>query len=267
MSLRVPAVRQSHWTCSKLAGLPQSLHFESSVIHNVARFVGVDSTSYTDFSLNCSLWGFMDQISLHVSFLWWAPSQFNQHPCFFMPAALTIRVCSSIVRTSLCTNRLLSSLDAFPHLAVDVTPSPSLYTATLPTMSPCLRRDSASLTVSFADHFRPDLMFTLAFRTLTSLLSLSIKSCLTLVILYSSAMDVRARSPDLWISNTPRYFSFACNLVPELYSPTLLKLCGTATHLLRYTIASRSIASNVVIGTSYTSEGHKTLGSTLCWQI
>ena len=92
----VKATEHEHRICSKLAGLQQSFNFGSSIIPHVAKFVGVGSTSYINFSWNFfSLLGSMGQISFHfsfrlASFLPVQPTSLllhancSDHPCVFL---------------------------------------------------------------------------------------------------------------------------------------------------------------------------------------
>lgn len=82
-----------------------------------------------------------------------------------------------------------TSLSAVPNL-VDVTvPRPSLPTSTFPTMSAFFRRNSDSRTVSWTKHPMSASRYTLSLQTFSSLLSLSVRCCRNLVILYSSTGD------------------------------------------------------------------------------
>ena len=114
---------------------------------------GVGNTSYTDFCWNCSLGGSLDQISLHINFLWRALPKFIQLPCSYIPTVLTIGTCFSIVQPSPCTNCLLSSSDAFPPTRRWCYPKPS-FSYCYSAHNVCVLC-SASCTVSFVGHFLP----------------------------------------------------------------------------------------------------------------
>ena len=153
----------------------------------------------------------MVQIAFHVSFLWGTPSQFSHFPCFRRVTALVSLDYSSIRRISSCTWVRRSFALALLHCERVTHPKPSRPCATLPTMSLCRRRASASSTALSAFHFLPVLTCTPASLTFSSLLSRSIMTFRAFVTLYSSVSDLRG----------------ICSLLPVQYKPRLVKLFGT----------------------------------------
>ena len=100
----------------KLTAVSQSSHFGSFFGLHVARFVGLEKTSSTDFS--------KIEVCMAPSspnFTRSVPYQFNQLPRFFIPADLTNLVFSSFVRTSLCVSFPIPSAEAVPPFSVDLT--------------------------------------------------------------------------------------------------------------------------------------------------
>ena len=113
------------------------------------------------------------------------PSQFNQFPCFSIPAALIN------LRTSLCTSLHLPLTDAVLHLSCwcDMKSlRPNCHSFHFLSLS--------QLGLGFnecflADHFLPGIISTLAECTISSLLSCNIRCCHTFATLNSSVMDFR----------------------------------------------------------------------------
>ena len=225
---------QADSTCSNVALLPPNLHDGSSLNFHVQRLVGVGSTSYTELIAKRILLVSIFHRSCHDTFLARIDSHLSQLPCFFWTTALVMRASSSPCLTSFWTSSLRSWLDAELNRLLVMQPSPNRPCVTVPIISLCLSLYSALFTASSTCHFLPERSFIPSPRTCSSVLSRSIKACLTFSTLYSSTSDV----------------SGSWNFDPVLYKPTLLRLLGTFNHLLRYLLMVRSSDSTVLLGTS-----------------
>lgn len=171
-----------------------------------------------------------------------------QLPCHFMDTALACLSSSSTIRSSSWTRlRRPLALVSF-HLALVMTPKPSLPWLAAPTMSLWRSLASASAAALPADHFRPVWTVMSAWRTFWSLLSRHI-TCRALATLNCSITDVLG----------------SCSLLQRLYGQIEEKLLGTDSHLRKKDLILFSNASPVVTGTSYMSNGQRSLGSTPCW--
>ena len=59
----------------------------------------------------------------------------------------------------------------------------------------------------------------------------------------------------------------SCSALEVPYNVALLKFLGSPSHLRRQQLVVLSMASMIVIRESYTNNGHRILGSTVCWYI
>ncbi len=212
--LNLPSVRparQDDRMCSRFAGLLHCAQEGSSVSLHLWRFVGVGSTSYTELRRNFIRCPSMFQMSFQLRDLPRTLSHRVQLPCCFMATALACLLSSSTARISFCTIPFRSFALASFQLDRVMTPRPSLPWVTVPMISACCKRSSASFRAPLAFHFRPVFTTMFACRTAWSSLSRNIMANRTLAVSNSSTTDV--------IGNF--------NLLPELYSPIEQKLLGT----------------------------------------